>query len=65
MPKSYGKGTSSFYRLWQRLINKVIQDAPEDIQLCEFDCRELECSMGDWENCEKRRRSIAQIQKYT
>ena len=65
MPDSDGKGVSSFHRLWQRFKNRVIQDAPDDIQLCEFDCRKLECAMGDWEKCERRLRSIAQTQKYT
>jgi len=65
MSKSYEKGVSNFYKLWQRLRNKVIQDVPEDIQLCEFDCHKLECSMGDWEKCERRLRSIAQTQKNT
>jgi len=65
MPESYRKGTSSFYRLWQRFINKVIQEAPEDIQLCEFDCRESQCAMGDWGKCERRLRSIAQTRKHT
>ena len=65
MSESYKKRVSSFHRLWQRFSNKLIQDAPENIQLCEFDCRKLECAMGDWEKCERRLRSIAQTQKYT
>jgi hypothetical protein len=65
MSESYEKGVSNFYRLWQRFRNKVIQDVPEDIQLCEFDCHNLECAMGDWEKCEKRLRSIEQTQKNT
>ena len=65
MSESDGKGGSNFYRLWKRFKNKVIQEAPEDIQLCEFDCHKLECAMGDWEKCERRLRSIAQTRKNT
>ena len=65
MSESYGKGISSFYRLWQRFKNKVIQAAPEDIQLCEFACRKSLCAMDDWEKCERRLGSIAQTQKHT
>ncbi len=65
MSESDGKASGSFYRLWQRFKDKVIQEAPEDIQLCEFDCHELECAMGDWEKCERRLRSLAQPRKHT
>jgi len=65
MPESDGKGVSNFHRLWQRFKDRLVQDAPEDIQLCEFDCRELECATGDWEKCERRLRSIEDTRKYT
>jgi hypothetical protein len=65
MSGSYENRFSNFHRLWQRFKNKVIQDAPEDVQLCEFNCKKLQCTMGDWEHCEKRLRSIAQIQEDT
>jgi hypothetical protein len=47
------------------LEQEVIQEVPEDIQLCEFDCRKLQCAMGDWEKCERRLRTIEQTQKHT
>jgi hypothetical protein len=31
-----------------------VQDAPEDIAPCEFECRRLECRQGEWDACEKR-----------
>ena len=65
MSESYGKGISNFYRLWQRFRNKVIQEVPEDIQLCEFECRKLQCTMSGWARCERRLCSLVQIQKYT
>jgi hypothetical protein len=65
MSGSYGKVISNFRRLWQRFRSKLIQDVPEDVQLCEFDCQKLQCAMGDWEKCERRLRSMAQTQKDT
>ena len=38
---------------WSWLFGKVPQ-VPPDIAACEFDCRELECSQGQWERCEHR-----------
>jgi len=49
--------------LWQWLKNKMIQEVPEDYGWCEFDCEKLQCSMGDWENCENRLRSKEQSQE--
>ena len=64
MSKSYGKGVSNFYRLLQRFRSKVIREAPEDIQLCEFECHKFECATGDWEKCERRLRSMRETQKH-
>ena len=63
MPESNKKGVSYVYRLWQRLKSKMIQEVPEDYSWCEFDCEKLQCSMGDWENCEKRLRLKAESQE--
>ena len=38
------------------LTDQVIQDVPEDLALCENDCRKLQCLMGEWESCERRLR---------
>jgi hypothetical protein len=57
MSVSYGKGVSYFYRFWQRLKNEIAQEVPEDYAQCEFNCKKLHCSVGDWENCENRLRS--------
>jgi hypothetical protein len=59
----YRKGVSCFNELRQKLVYLVIRDVPEDYQSCEFDCRELNCSTGDWEKCERRLHLAAEIQK--
>ena len=63
MPESNRQGVSYFYRSWQWLKNKIIQEVPEDCGWCEFDCEKLQCSMGDWEDCENRLRSKVQSQE--
>ncbi len=37
-----------------RLSRGVFSRVPADIELCEFNCRRLECSHNEWENCERR-----------
>jgi hypothetical protein len=38
---------------------QVIQEVPDTDALCEFDCRRLQCSQGEWESCERRIRRAA------
>lgn len=44
--------------LWQRITGIVIQDVPEQDELCEFDCPHLECSTPKWRTCENRLRDL-------
>jgi hypothetical protein len=63
MSEPYGKGVNYFRRLWQGLMGQMVQEVPDDYQACEFECRKLQCAMGDWEKCERRLRSVAQSQE--
>ncbi len=45
---------SPIRRIWRWLHNQMVQDVPEDSALCEFDCRKGQCTMEEWENCERR-----------
>lgn len=49
---------SYFRRLRRWFKSRWIQDVPEDIAACEFECRRLECRQGEWETCENRLRSM-------
>jgi hypothetical protein len=31
-----------------------VQDVPDDIALCEFDCRKQQCTMDEWATCGRR-----------
>jgi len=47
------------YNLLARLKSEIIQDVPLDIELCEYDCAKPHCSLGEWENCERRLQHVA------
>ena len=36
------------------IVGHVVRDVPEDVGLCEFDCRRPDCSAGELELCERR-----------
>jgi hypothetical protein len=44
----------AFERLWQRIKGEVVQTVPEEIAVCEFDCRKLSCSVEQWRTCKRR-----------
>jgi hypothetical protein len=46
------------HKVRQWLKAQLIQDVPEDIAACEFECRKIECRQGDWETCENRLRGM-------
>ena len=48
---SYG---SAWQRLWQQLKKRLVQEVPEEVCACEYDCRKPECRNGDWESCQRR-----------
>jgi hypothetical protein len=42
-------------KLRQWIRNNIGQEVPDELSRCEFDCNRLECSQGEWENCERRK----------
>jgi len=41
----------AFSRLAQ---NQIVQRIPEDISICEFDCRRTQCTDQQWTSCDRR-----------
>jgi len=41
-------------RLYNRWKDFVVEDVPEDLAICEFDCRTLHCTRGEWASCDRR-----------
>ncbi len=48
------KGNQPIRGVWRWLRNQIVQEVPEDSSLCEFDCRKGQCTMGEWESCDRR-----------
>ena len=58
------KMTSIIRRLWNSIAKGWIDDVPEEIATCEFDCRELRCELGQWKTCEHRLRHLASVEEH-
>jgi hypothetical protein len=41
-------------RLWHWFQQRLIEDVPQDIAVCEFDCRKGQCLYDEWSSCERR-----------
>jgi hypothetical protein len=41
-------------RCWQWVRDQIAQDVPEEIEICAFDCRKGQCTMGEWATCDRR-----------
>jgi hypothetical protein len=41
--------------LWTWLHAQMVQDVPDRIAVCEFECRAVTCQRGEWERCLYRR----------
>ena len=41
---------------WLREVfqRHIVQDVPNDLAACEFDCKVTECTYGDWKHCKIR-----------
>ena len=51
-------------KAWRWLRSRLVQDVPDDLAICEFECEKLHCSMGEWESCERRLRLQEKYAKY-
>ena len=57
MPDEEAKEATGKPQSW--LARQLVEDVPEDIELCEFDCHKLQCRTGDWANCKRRLEYLA------
>jgi curli biogenesis system outer membrane secretion channel CsgG len=54
MPSKLTELSNSLRRSWQQFEQHLSEEVPEDIAVCEFDCRKTQCSYGEWKSCERR-----------
>jgi hypothetical protein len=43
----------------QFVKRNIVGDDPDDVALCEFDCRKGQCMMGEWAACDRRLRKAS------
>ncbi|SPE36090.1 hypothetical protein SBA3_2350013 [Candidatus Sulfopaludibacter sp. SbA3] len=48
-----GRG-NSFTRIWQFLKRQIVDTAPDDLAICQFDCHKGQCLQNEWESCDRR-----------
>ena len=51
-----------FGKLFQWL-KLPVTEVPDDIAVCEFECGETECRMGEWKLCERRLQAVASYRR--
>jgi len=39
---------------WERMKAEFVQEVPEEIAFCEFNCRKEQCTEADWQTCPLR-----------
>jgi hypothetical protein len=51
-PTSHRSDTRTSF--WNRVKSLLIGAVPEDVAICEFDCRKNQCTYGEWATCDRR-----------
>jgi len=49
----------------QRVLDNIIQEVPEALSVCEFDCPYNECTVRDWVECELRHQASLRVSGIT
>ena len=49
-----GPSVRPIERLRRWFSNHVIQNVPEEVSICEYECQEPDCHIAKWALCEKR-----------
>ena len=42
------------------LMKNLVEEVPEQLSVCEFDCPNHECTINDWASCERREQALLQ-----
>ena len=45
---------TSMNKLWHWLKTQWIEEVPDHLAICEFECRKSQCSSDDWARCVRR-----------
>jgi hypothetical protein len=47
------------------LLQRFIQDVPEEISFCEFECPRSKCCMSDWAVCDLNQKAMPSPRSFT
>src|ERR1700689_5571427 len=59
VPESRFRTGNPFLRMWKYVKRQIVDDVPEAIAICQFDCPRAECTQDAWHACERRIRKSA------
>ena len=54
MPMNFSNLLVSLSKLGHWAKEQIVAEVPDDLAVCEFDCRESQCSWDEWASCERR-----------
>ena len=54
MPMNFSNLRISLSKLGHWAKEQIVAEVPGDLAVCEFDCRESQCSWDEWGSCERR-----------
>jgi hypothetical protein len=54
MPLDDSRLRKALIRLGHWVRAQIACEVPEDLAICEFDCRESQCSISKWMSCQRR-----------
>jgi hypothetical protein len=46
-----------FKSLWRSVVNQIVQDVPQGIEFCEFECTRMQCTLELTGSCDIRPQS--------
>jgi hypothetical protein len=46
------------------LKDRIVEDVPDRLALCEFGCRKQQCRMGEWEGCKRRLQDVQDLRSW-
>ena len=54
MPMNFSNLRISLSKLGHWAKEQIVAEVPDDLAVCEFDCRKSQCSWDEWVSCERR-----------
>ena len=59
MPENGRRSGNPVQRFWRFVKRQVVDDVPEHLAVCEFDCSHGQCMQEEWDTCGRRLQKCA------